>query len=49
LTGRKEIENGYYLTVQEKTKLKALLAEQLTEKRKEVAELQRKLEEAQRS
>ena len=49
LTGRKEIENGYYLTVQEKAKLTILLAEQLAEKRKEVAELERKLEEAQRS
>ncbi len=46
LTGGKEIENGYYLTVQEKAKLRILLAEQLTEKRKEVAELERKLEEA---
>ena len=49
LTGGKEIEKGYYLTVQKKAKLKVLLAEQLTEKRKEVAELERKLEEAQRS
>lgn len=49
LTGGKEIEKGYYLTVQKKAKLKIMLAEQLTEKRKEVAELERKLEEAQRS
>jgi hypothetical protein len=46
LTGGKEIENGYYLTVQKKAKLKVLLAKQLAEKRKEVAELERKLEAA---
>jgi hypothetical protein len=46
LTGGKEIENGFYLTVQKNANLKALLAEQLTEKRKEVAELERKLEAA---
>ena len=46
LTVGKEIENGYYLTVQKKAKLRVLLAEQLAEKRKEVAELERKLEEA---
>jgi hypothetical protein len=45
LTGGKEIENGFYLTVQKEANLRALLAEQLTEKRKEVAELERKLKE----
>jgi hypothetical protein len=49
LTGGKEIEKGYYLTVQKQAKLKVLVAEQLAEKRKEVAELERKLEESQRS
>ena len=50
LTGGKEIEKGYYLIDDSKrrqTKSPAeTLAEQLTEKRKEVAELERKLEEA---
>jgi len=50
LTGGKEIEKGYYLVDGSKigqTKSPAeRLAEQLTEKRKEVAELERKLEEA---
>jgi len=50
LTGGKEIEKGYYLVDGSKirqTKSPAeTLAEQLTEKRKEVAELERKLEEA---
>lgn len=46
LTGGREIENGFYLTVQKKAKLKALLAEQLAEKRREVAELERQLKEA---
>lgn len=53
LTGGKKIEKGYYLVGGSKrgqTKSPAeTLAEQLTEKRKEVAELERKLEEAQRS
>jgi hypothetical protein len=43
LTGGKEIDQGYYLV----TKSPAdTLAEQLAEKRKEVAELERRLEEA---
>jgi len=50
LTGGKEIEKGYYLvggSKRSQTKSPAeTLAEQLTEKRKEVAELERKLEEA---
>jgi hypothetical protein len=50
LTGGKEIEKGYYLVAGSKesqTKSSAeTLAEQLTEKRKEVAELEKKLEEA---
>jgi len=50
LTGGKEIEKGYYLvggSRRSQTKSHAeTLAEQLTEKRKEVAELERKLEEA---
>jgi hypothetical protein len=45
LTGGKEIENGFYLMVQKEANLRTLLAEQLTEKRKEVAELERKLKE----
>ena len=53
LTGGKEIEKGYYLvggSRKSQTKSPAeTLAEQLTEKIKEVAELERKLEEAQRS
>jgi len=43
LTGGKEIEQGYYLVTKNPAET---LAEQLTEKRKEVAELERKLEEA---
>lgn len=43
LTGGKEIEQGYYLVTKNPAKK---LAEQLTEKRKEVAELERRLEEA---
>lgn len=43
LTGRKEIEHGYYLVTKSPAET---LAEQLTEKRKEVTELERKLEEA---
>ncbi len=43
LTGGKEIEQGYYLVTKSPAET---LAEQLTEKRKEVAELERKLEEA---
>ena len=50
LTGGKEIEKGYYLIGDSKTsRAKSpaeTLAEQLKEKRKEVAELERKLEEA---
>ena len=50
LTGGKEIQKGYYLLDRSKnsqTKSRTeTLAEQLTEKRKEVAELERKLEEA---
>jgi hypothetical protein len=50
LTGGKEIEKGYYLvdgSKQRQTRSPAeTLAEQLTEKRKEIAELERKLEEA---
>ena len=43
LTGGKEIEQGYYLVTGSPAKK---LAEQLAEKRKEVAELERKLREA---
>lgn len=43
LTGGKEIEQGYYLVTKSPAET---LAEQLTEKRKEVAELERRLEEA---
>ncbi len=43
LTGGKEIEQGYYLVTKSPAET---LAEQLTEKRKEVAELEMKLEEA---
>ena len=43
LTGGKEIEQGYYLVTKSPAEM---LAEQLTEKRKEVAELERELEEA---
>jgi hypothetical protein len=51
LTGGKEIEKGYYLVHGSVTKRQTknpaeTLAEQLTEKRKEVADLERKLEEA---
>ena len=50
LTGGKEIQKGFYLVGASKdsqTKSPAeMLAEQLTEKRKEVAQLERKLEEA---
>jgi len=47
LTGGKKIENGYYLLMVQKKRTKSpaeTLTEQLTEKRKEVAELERKLE-----
>ena len=43
LTGGNEIEQGYYLVTKSPAET---LAEQLAEKRKEVAELERKLEEA---
>ena len=43
LTGGKEIEQGYYLVTKSPAEK---LAEQLAEKRKEVAELERRLEEA---
>jgi hypothetical protein len=43
LTGGKEIEQGYYLVTKSPA---GMFAEQLTEKRKEVAELERKLKEA---
>jgi hypothetical protein len=43
LTGGKEIEQGYYLVTKSPAET---LAEQLAEKRKEVAELERRLEEA---
>ncbi|MGA8905528.1 MAG: hypothetical protein WB661_11045 [Candidatus Bathyarchaeia archaeon] len=50
LTGGKEIEKGYYLVdgskIRQTESPAERLAEQLTEKRKEVAELERKLEEA---
>ena len=50
LTGGKEIEKGYYLFGGSKKNLsqspRKILAEQLAEKRKEVAELERKLNEA---
>jgi hypothetical protein len=52
LTGGKEIEKGYYLVGSRKSQTKRpaeTLAEQLTEKRKEVDELERKLEEAVRA
>jgi hypothetical protein len=53
LTGGTEIEKGYYLVGgSRKSQTKSLaetLAEQLTEKRKEVAELERKLKEATRA
>ena len=52
LTGGKEIEKGYYLVGgsrrSQTTSHAETLAEQLTEKRKEVAELERKLEEAEK-
>ena len=43
LTGGKEIEQGYYLVTKSPAEI---LSEQLTEKRKEVAELEKKLGEA---
>jgi len=50
LTGGKQIEKGYYLVGGSKGRqtksLAETLAKQLTEKRKEIAELERKLEEA---
>jgi hypothetical protein len=50
LTGGKEIQKGHYLIhsskIRQTRSLPETLAEQLTEKRKEVAELERKLEEA---
>jgi len=53
LTGGREIEKGYYLIeASGKNETKSLaetLAEQLTEKRKEVAELERKLVEARKA
>jgi len=53
LTGGKEIEKGYYLvdaSGKNQTKTRAeTIAEQLTEKRKEVAELERKLAEARKA
>jgi len=46
LTGGKEIQNGYYLVSASKKSRIIILQKQLTEKRKEVADLEKKLETA---